>query len=122
MASGITHLIINSPFAEPKRHWLYERKAQKFSLMEGRRLAGYVIASESSKSFDDPDHLIRLVNGTMLIVETKGQDTEKDRTKRRYLNEWVNAVNTHGGFGNWKSGVCLNPADLPTVIQEATKT
>ncbi len=66
-----------------------------------------------------PDYLIRLVNGTMLIVETKGQETEKDRTKRRYLEEWTNAVNTHSGFGNWKSDVCLNPSDLPTVIQKA---
>ena len=29
----------------------------------------------------------------MLILETKGQDTEQDRVKRRYLDEWVQAVN-----------------------------
>ena len=67
-----------------------------------------------------PDYLIRLVNGIMLILETKGQDTPKDQTKRRYLGEWVKAVNQHGGFGKWASDVYLNPSDLPTVIHKAT--
>ena len=64
MPSGISHLIINSPFSEPKRYWHYEREKQNFSLKEGRRPAGYVIASESSKSFDDPGRFvpIELVN------------------------------------------------------------
>jgi type III restriction enzyme len=50
----IDHLIINSPYEEPKRHWSYDRKSRTFDLTEGRRPAGYVIASQSSKAFDDP--------------------------------------------------------------------
>jgi type III restriction enzyme len=69
-----------------------------------------------------PDYLVRLASGATVIVETKGQDTEQDRTKRRYLDEWVRAVNTQGGFGAWKSGVCFNPADLPRLVQEAATT
>jgi hypothetical protein len=30
----------------------------------------------------------------------------------------VKAVNEHGGFGKWRAGRCLNPADLPVVIQK----
>jgi type III restriction enzyme len=66
-----------------------------------------------------PDYLIRLTSGTNLVVETKGQNTPQDETKRRYLGEWVKAVNEHGGFGKWKSDRCLNPSDLPTVIHKA---
>lgn len=66
-----------------------------------------------------PDFLVRLVNGINLIVEMKGQDTSKDQTKRRYLDEWTKAVNGHGGFGKWVHAVCLNPSDLPTIILEA---
>ncbi len=66
-----------------------------------------------------PDYLIRLANGVNLILETKGELTPKHETKRRYLGEWVNAVNEHGGFGKWKPGLCLNPSDLPTEIQKA---
>jgi type III restriction enzyme len=50
----IDHLIINSPYEEPKRHWSYDRESRTFDLTEGRRPAGYVIASQSSKAFDDP--------------------------------------------------------------------
>ena len=68
-----------------------------------------------------PDYLIRLVSGTMLVMETKGEMTPKDETKRRYLDEWVKAVNAHRGFGKWKPGLCLNPSDLPTKIQDAAQ-
>jgi type III restriction enzyme len=67
-----------------------------------------------------PDYLIRLTDGCHLVVETKGEDTPKDQTKRRYLDEWIKAINAHGGFGRWKSDVCLNPSDLPTVIHTAS--
>lgn len=46
---GITHLIVNSPYDEPKHHWHYYRETQKFSLEAGRRPAGYVIASEMNR-------------------------------------------------------------------------
>ena len=50
----IDRLIINSPYEEPKRHWHYDRETRLFDIVEGRRPAGYVIASESSKTIDDP--------------------------------------------------------------------
>jgi type III restriction enzyme len=50
----IDHLIINSLYEEPKHYWSYDRESRTFDLSEGRRPAGYVIASQSSKAFDDP--------------------------------------------------------------------
>ena len=50
----IDRLIINSPYEEPKHHWQYDPQTRSFSLAKGRRQAGYVIASERTKSFDDP--------------------------------------------------------------------
>ena len=63
-----------------------------------------------------PDFIIRLKDDTMLILEVKGQDTQQDKTKREFLDEWVRAVNNHGGFGKWKWGVSKNPADVKSVI------
>jgi len=54
------HLIINSPFEKPTRHLKYNREIRKFELVEGRRPAGYIVASEHSESFDDPGHFIEL--------------------------------------------------------------
>ena len=56
----IDRLIINSPYEEPAEHWSYHRERRTFSRAEGRRPAGYVIASEDSRSFDDPGHFVEI--------------------------------------------------------------
>ncbi len=65
-----------------------------------------------------PDFLVRLKNGDMLVLETKGQDTEQDRVKRRYLDEWTQAVNTHGGFGNWRGVVAKAPGEIRDILMQ----
>jgi hypothetical protein len=47
---NISKLIINSPYQEPEKYWSYKRETREFILKKGRRLAGYVTASDSSKS------------------------------------------------------------------------
>jgi type III restriction enzyme len=66
-----------------------------------------------------PDFIIRLKNNSYLILETKGQDTPQDQTKREFLNEWVNAMNQHGGFGRWQWAVSTHPNDVGGLLQEA---
>jgi type III restriction enzyme len=63
-----------------------------------------------------PDFIVRLANGRHLILETKGEDTDRDQTKRRFLDEWVRAVNAHGGFGNWCWDVSHDPGDVPDIL------
>src|SRR5581483_11128991 len=58
--STIDKLIINNPYEEPKQYWSYDREARLFNLKEGRRPAGYVVATENSKSFDDPGKFIEI--------------------------------------------------------------
>jgi len=65
-----------------------------------------------------PDFLVRLKSGDMLVLETKGQDTEQDRVKRRYLDEWVQAVNAHGGFGRWAAAVARNPGEIRGILAQ----
>jgi type III restriction enzyme len=48
-----------------------------------------------------PDYLVRMRQGTILVLEVKGRESAKDQTKRRFMDEWVRAVNDHGGFGEW---------------------
>lgn len=69
-----------------------------------------------------PDFIIRLKTGDLLVIETKGKETEKDRTKRNFLEEWVKAVNAHGGFGRWKWAVSRNPADVAGIISQSIVT
>ena len=64
-----------------------------------------------------PDFLIRLVNGSMLVLEVKGKEREEDVTKRRYLEDWCRAVTDHGGFGRWECAVSRTPADVHDILK-----
>jgi type III restriction enzyme len=66
-----------------------------------------------------PDFIIRLRNSNYLVLETKGQDTQQDKTKREFLDEWVRSVNGHGGFGIWKWAVSTHPSDVANILQIA---
>ena len=63
-----------------------------------------------------PDFLIRLATGGMLVLETKGRERERDKIKRRYLDEWIRAVNSCEKFGRWSWDVSTNPADINDII------
>jgi len=69
-----------------------------------------------------PDFLVRLTNGEMLVLETKGEDTEQDKVKRRYLDEWVQAVNAHGGFGRWCCAVAKAPGEIRDILIKSDAT
>ena len=56
----IDRLIISKPYDEPKEHWLYNRETRKFRLEPGRRPAGYLVASENSRDFDDPGVFVEM--------------------------------------------------------------
>ena len=63
-----------------------------------------------------PDFLVRLRNSDMLVLETKGQETEQDQVKRRNLEEWVQAVNAHGGFGRWRCDVARATGEIRDIL------
>ncbi|MBF0565247.1 MAG: DEAD/DEAH box helicase family protein [Nitrospirae bacterium] len=56
----IDKLIINSPYIEPQLYWEYVRNTREFVIQSGRRPAGYVVALENSKTFDDPGIFIHI--------------------------------------------------------------
>ena len=64
-----------------------------------------------------PDYLIKLTNGTTLVLEVKGMDDQQNQTKRVFLGEWVQAVNAHGGFGKWASDVSRHPKDVLEILE-----
>jgi len=66
-----------------------------------------------------PDFIIRLKTGSSLILETKGQYTQKDQAKSTFLDQWIRAVNQHGGFGFWQRDISRNPTDVKTILDRA---
>jgi hypothetical protein len=51
-----------------------------------------------------------------LARQTKGQDTDQHKTKREFLDEWVKAMNEHGGFGKWRRAVARKAGDVIVIL------
>jgi len=63
-----------------------------------------------------PDFLVKLNNGTTLVMEVKGVDTAQNQRKRKFLDEWIKAVNEDGRFGTWAWDVIFDPSEFDNVI------
>jgi len=60
MSKTIEKLVINSPYHEPKEHWMYDASSKDFSRQLGRRSAGYFIAGQGSNDYNDVGEFIML--------------------------------------------------------------
>ncbi len=91
---AIDHLIINSPYEEPKSYWESVRETRSHKLSYGRRPAGYVVATPQSKAFDDPGIFvpIPLVNAIRPRVKKWRQAGCPGVTgiTKRLLEHWYN--------------------------------
>lgn len=65
-----------------------------------------------------PDFLVKMRNGTMLVLEVKGQHNERSKTKHRYLDEWIKAVNGEGKNGKWVCAVSFRPSDVNDILDK----
>ena len=69
-----------------------------------------------------PDYIIHLKkkDGSILkvVLEVKGFEDEKARTKRNAMNRWIEAVNNHGEFGKWTLIHCRNPDKARNMLEK----
>lgn len=63
-----------------------------------------------------PDFLVRLTNGTTLVLEIKGQRSDQTDAKQAAMGAWVEAVNTKGGFGRWACDIAFQMAELNDIL------
>lgn len=94
--AGITKLIINSPFEEPKQHWLFKRETQEFLLAEGRRPAGYYrIPQRTAENKEDqgefvPIDLVNKIRPRVTEWKAKGYPNVT-RVTKELLEYWHNS-------------------------------
>lgn len=73
MSTGIDHLIINSPYEEPRQHWDYNHHRMAFELAEGRRSSGYTVASTERRLINDPGVFVQIP----LVNQIRGRVKER---------------------------------------------
>ena len=116
--SHISHVVFDSSW-EASEAFELDRNKNVMSWAKNDHLGfiiNYVYRGVIHKFY--PDFLIKLRNDKMLILEVKGVDDQQNKTKREYLNEWVNAVNSDGGFGTWCWDVSFRTSDIRDIINK----
>ncbi len=115
--SHISHCVYDSGW-EATEAFLLDKSPQVQSFVKNDHLGFAILYNHQGvirKYY--PDFIVKLAKGHYLILETKGQDDELNRTKRAFLDLWVKAVNAHGGFGQWCWAVSRHPSDLKGVLE-----
>jgi len=119
--SHISHVIFDSTW-EATEAFELDRNKEVVSWAKNDHLGfiiNYVYRGVIHKYY--PDFLIKLKNGKMLILEVKGKDDQQNKTKREFLDEWINAVNSDGRFGNWCWDVSFRTSDIKDKIKKHSK-
>ncbi|MBQ8619220.1 MAG: DEAD/DEAH box helicase family protein [Clostridia bacterium] len=114
--SHISHCVFDSTW-EATESYVIEKNAHVRAWVKNDHLGFeivYVFDGVVRKYI--PDYLIRLDNGKILVLETKGQETQRDKEKRKALAEWIQTVNSMGEFGHWCNDVSYNVADVDGII------
>ncbi len=65
----------------------------------------------------EPDYLVRLRNGSTLVLEVKGMQDDETQAKHQAARRWISAVNNWGRLGRWEFAVCNDPQMLVTMLE-----
>jgi type III restriction enzyme len=65
-----------------------------------------------------PDFVVRFHSGLVVLVEGKGEASERDDAKATAARRWVEAVNTWGGLGTWLHHVCYDASSFASELDE----
>jgi type III restriction enzyme len=56
-----------------------------------------------------------------IILESKGEEAERDRAKHQAARRWMSAVNRWGREGQWEFVVCHDPQQLGSMLSKVAK-
>ncbi len=120
--SQISHVVCDSGWEDTEAYVL-EKNEHVVSYAKNDHLGFKILYTTAEGVIRNyfPDFLIRLDNGTTLVLETKGQKNEDVEKKRQALEEWVRVVNETGKFGRWESDISYSVKDVDGIIARHVK-
>lgn len=116
--SHISHLVGDSAW-EGHAASVFEKHGDVLAYAKNDHLGFQVYhMCAGSRRHYAPVFLVRLSNGTILVLEIKGTGSPQNKAKRDALDEWVKAINLTGGFGRWAWNVAFKPGDVHDIISK----
>lgn len=114
--SQISHVVADSSWEAHAANFLEQsERVASYAKNDHLGFQVYYLWNGSRRRYV-PDFLIRLANGSTLVLEIKGEDSEQNRAKRAALDLWIKAVNAKGGFGTWCWDVAFDPSQVADIV------
>ena len=112
--SHVSAVVLDSSWEQTAAFYLEQQTDHVFGYVRNDRpflLIPYEY--EGVQHHYEPDYLVRMKNGKTTVLETKGEEDDRDRAKHQAARRWVTAVNNWGRLGVWDFVVCRDPQLLP---------
>jgi type III restriction enzyme len=120
--SHISHCVFDSTW-EATESFILEKNPNVLAWVKNDHL-GFEVVYEFNgiirKYF--PDFLVKLTNGKILVLETKGQMSRQMEAKWKALKEWIAAVNGIEDYGDWCCDISFNVADIDGIVAKYATT
>jgi len=112
--SHVSHVVKDSGWEFQVMFQLEKMEEVKYYVKNDHLNFDIVYEFKGAKHRYIPDFIIKLKtnDGSILsvVLEVKGYEREKDRTKTTAMKKWIDAINNHGEFGKWEYLICRNPS------------
>jgi type III restriction enzyme len=118
LKSHISHVVLDTPTWEASVGFQLETSplVQSYVRNDHLELAiPYDYRGQQHRYY--PDFLVRLVNGTHLLLEVKGYEDDQDRAKAEAAKRWRDAVNAWSQMGRWAFDTCRRKEQVPALLQ-----
>jgi type III restriction enzyme len=115
--SHVNAVVLDSKWEQTAAFYLEQQRDHVFSYVRNDRpflLIPYEY--EGAQHHYEPDYIVKLRNGLMVLLEMKGTEFDMDHAKYQAARRWVSAVNNWGRLGKWDFMVCKDPLVLPGML------
>lgn len=115
--SHVNAVVLDSKWEQTAAFYLEQQRDHVFSYVRNDRpflLIPYEY--EGAQHHYEPDYIVKLRNGMMILLEMKGAEFDMDHAKYQAARRWVSAVNNWGRLGKWDFVVCRAPLMLPGIV------
>ena len=119
--SHVNAVVLDSKWEQTAAFYLEQQRDHVFSYVRNDRPFLVIpYEYEGAQHHYEPDYIVKLRNGLMILLEMKGAEFDMDHAKYQAARRWVSAVNNWGRLGKWDFMVCRDPLMLPKMLGKFT--